>query len=211
MAIKVVRAEAEGRNPACCFGAPRRTSAARLKHRRVRTRVRPGNRDTRRILRFSPRWTRLANRLQDHRRGVSFMKTLCTSAAFTLFLGLSVAAFGQAPNGRAPGQSPGAQAPGQTPDSQSPGARPGQGPASDPTASQGSTVSITGCLTKATTPNQYEITDQESHQKVMFPGPSQLEQFVNQTVRLTGKMVQSGNGNRQFQPNSISTISSSCK
>lgn len=144
------------------------------------------------------------------------MKTLCTSAAFTLFLGLSVAAFGQAPNGRTPGQSPGAQspgaqAPGQTPDSQAPGTRPGQGPAADPTASQGSTVSITGCLAKASSPNQYQITDQESHQKVTFPGPTQLDQFVNQTVRLTGKMVESNNGTKQFQPNSISTISSSCK
>lgn len=139
------------------------------------------------------------------------MKTLCTSAAFTLFLGLSVAAFGQAPNGRTPGQSPGAQAPGRTPDSQAPGARPGQGPAADPSPGQGSSVSITGCLAKASTPNQYEITDQASHQKVTFPGPTQLDRFVNQTVRLTGRMVESSSGQRTFEPNSISTISSSCK
>lgn len=131
------------------------------------------------------------------------MKTLCTSAVFTLFLGLSVAAFGQAPNSRAPGQSPGAQAPGQAPNSQAPGAK--------PETSQGSTVSITGCLAKASAPNQYEITDQQSQQKVMFPGPTQLDQFVNQTVRLTGEMADSGNGKRQFQPKSISIISASCK
>jgi hypothetical protein len=122
------------------------------------------------------------------------MRTLFAPAVLTVFLGLGMAAIGQqAPGQGAPPSQPGAQ-------------EPRAGGAQD----QGERVSLTGCLAKGTQSNQYEITDKSSHEKVAFPGPSQLDQYVNQTVTLTGTMMAAGNGQKIFRPDSINRISNSC-
>jgi hypothetical protein len=70
-------------------------------------------------------------------------------------------------------------------------------------------VSITGCLTKGTSDGAYVIADQTSGDKVPFSGPSQLDRFVNQTVKLTGTM--SGEGaDKTFKPEAIAQVSPTC-
>ena len=70
-------------------------------------------------------------------------------------------------------------------------------------------MSITGCLTKGTTDGNYVITDQTSGENVPFNGPSQLGQYVNQTVKLTGSVTGEGAG-KVFRPEAISQVSPSC-
>ena len=70
-------------------------------------------------------------------------------------------------------------------------------------------VSITGCLTKGTSDGAYLIADQTSGEKVPFTGPSQLDRFVNQTVKLTGTMSGEGTG-KTFRPEAIAQVSPSC-
>ena len=118
------------------------------------------------------------------------MSRLFVSAVLTLFLSLGTVAFGQTP-GRGPNRgAPSPQADRESPD-------------------QGTQVTLTGCLAKGSQANQYEITDKDSHEKVAFPGPNQLDQYVNQTVRLTGTMVDA-NGQKTFQPDRIARVSDSC-
>src|SRR5690242_14662114 len=71
-------------------------------------------------------------------------------------------------------------------------------------------VSVTGCLVKGETANNYLITDQKSGDKVPFAGPAQLDKYVNQTVTLTGSMVSQGS-DRVFKPESINPVSPSCE
>jgi hypothetical protein len=118
------------------------------------------------------------------------MRPLFVPAVLTLFLSLGMIAFGQVPN-RGPNR--GAPTPQSDQDAQG----------------QSDQVSLTGCLAKGPQANQYEITDRESHAKVAFPGPNQLDQYLNQIVRLTGKVVDD-NGKKTFQPDSISRVSNSC-
>jgi hypothetical protein len=70
-------------------------------------------------------------------------------------------------------------------------------------------TSITGCLTKGATDGNYVIADQTSGEKVPFNGPSQLDQYVNQTVRLTGTVTGEGTG-KVFRPEAIAQVSPSC-
>jgi hypothetical protein len=72
-------------------------------------------------------------------------------------------------------------------------------------------VSFTGCLTKGTAADEYVILDQESGQKVAFIGSSKLEKYLNQTVRLTGKIVALPGGERAFQPETVDLVSPSCQ
>lgn len=71
-------------------------------------------------------------------------------------------------------------------------------------------VTLTGCLAKGSDANQYTITDQDSHQKVMFPGPAQLDRYVNQVVKLTGSMMVRDNGDKVFRPETVASVASSC-
>ena len=71
-------------------------------------------------------------------------------------------------------------------------------------------VSLVGCLTKGTPANQYLITDQKSGEKVAFAASARLDKFVNQTVKLTGKVV-ARQGEKVFQPESVEPVSSSCE
>jgi hypothetical protein len=127
-------------------------------------------------------------------------------ALLSIFLGLGLAAFAQ----RQPGQAPQPQ-PGQA---QPPSQQPGQSPAQQerdreqPGAAQ--RVTLTGCLAKSGAASQYSITDKDSKQKVTFPGPAQLDAYVNQTVKLMGSMETKDTGEKVFRPESISPVSPSC-
>jgi hypothetical protein len=66
-------------------------------------------------------------------------------------------------------------------------------------------ASITGCLTKGSGDGIYLVADQNSGEKVQFQGPAQLDQYVNQTVRLTGTM-----SGKNFSPETIARVSASC-
>jgi hypothetical protein len=70
-------------------------------------------------------------------------------------------------------------------------------------------TSITGCLTKGASDGTYVITDQTSGDKVPFTGPAQLDQYVNQTVKLTGTISKEGS-DKSFRPESISQVAPSC-
>ena len=75
--------------------------------------------------------------------------------------------------------------------------------------SDGGKTSYTGCLTKGASDGNYVITDQTSGEKVPFAGPSQLDRFVNQTVKLTGTV--SGQGaEKVFNPESVAQVAASC-
>ena len=74
---------------------------------------------------------------------------------------------------------------------------------------QGTT--ITGCLTKGQNTGEYVITDSKTGEKMTFAGPDRLDTYVNHTVQLTGKLVNSGASEKTFQPQSIKTISNACE
>jgi len=71
-------------------------------------------------------------------------------------------------------------------------------------------VTVTGCLTKGSAANQYVIADSKSGEKFTFEGPDKLDTYVNQTVQLTGKMMDRG-GEKSFQPQAVKSISASCE
>jgi hypothetical protein len=123
--------------------------------------------------------------------------------AFTvLVIGIGVSAYAQQPGRSTPPQQ-GAPAQPRTP-----GAQPDNPDAAQPGDVQ--KMSVTGCLAKGSQANQYVITDSSSHEKYTFPGPAQLDAYVNQTVKLTGSMQSGGNGEKTFRPESIAPVSSSC-
>jgi len=71
-------------------------------------------------------------------------------------------------------------------------------------------VTLTGCLDKSNAANEYQITDQKSGEKVPFGGPAKLDKYVNQTVKLSGKVVSQGS-DKVFKPETISQVSPSCE
>jgi hypothetical protein len=113
------------------------------------------------------------------------MKTFLLAAAVSACVGLGSAAYVQDPDR-------GSSAPQQSEQEQS------------------GTVSFTGCLTKGASANEYMIADQASGQKVAFLASEQLEKYVNQTIKLSGKVVVRG-GQRQFQPERVQPVSTSCE
>jgi hypothetical protein len=129
------------------------------------------------------------------------MKRVLRAFAF-LIMSIGVATYAQQPGRNTP---PPQGAPGQP---GTPGAQPDNPDAVPPGDVQ--KMSVTGCLAKGSQANQYAITDSSSHQKYTFPGPSQLDAYVNQTVKLTGSMQSGGNGEKVFRPESIAPVSSSC-
>lgn len=70
-------------------------------------------------------------------------------------------------------------------------------------------VQVRGCLTKGSEPQQYVVADEESGKKVAFGAPSKIDSYLNQTVELTGRMIDRG-GEKSFQPEAIKSVSSSC-
>jgi hypothetical protein len=79
-----------------------------------------------------------------------------------------------------------------------------------PKPSDAPKVSVTGCLTKAGGAGTYLLADQKSGEKVTFNGPTQLDQYLNQTVKLTGTVVAQG-GDKQFKPESINQVAPTCE
>jgi hypothetical protein len=109
---------------------------------------------------------------------------------FTVFLGLGLAAFAQNP-----GQRPPAPTPGQA----------------DPSPqANGRSATLTGCLMKGETEDQYALTDNQSGEKFSFAAPSQLQRYLNQMVQLTGTVTTQG-GAKSFRPESVKSISPSCE
>lgn len=123
----------------------------------------------------------------------TFLRTLTF-----LVLGLGLTAYAQQPG---PGRQPGTPPSQRTPDAQQP---------DSPGATSAQRISVTGCLAKGSQANQYMITDSSSHEKYAFPGPTQLDRFVNQTVKLTGAMESGDHGEKVFRPESIAPVSSTC-
>ena len=76
--------------------------------------------------------------------------------------------------------------------------------------SDGSAVSITGCLTKGAADGAYVIADQKTGEKYPFSGPPQLDKFVNQTVTLSGGMTSQGEA-KQFRPDRIAPVATTCE
>jgi hypothetical protein len=114
------------------------------------------------------------------------MKHFLLTAAFSMVTAAGTAMYAQTPEP-------------QTPPSQQ----------HDPTAG-GQPTTITGCLMKGASPDQYVITENKSGQKLSFGGPSQLDKFLNQTVQLSGTTSKVG-GEESFKPESIKSISASCQ
>lgn len=119
------------------------------------------------------------------------MKKLSGSATFAVYLGLGLAAFAQNPGPRAP----------RTPQTD---------PADPAAPAGGSPMTVTGCLMKGTGPGEYAIRDNKSGEKLAFAAPDQLQKYVNQTVQLTGTVMNRG-GDKDFRPESVKAISPSCE
>ncbi len=75
---------------------------------------------------------------------------------------------------------------------------------------EGSLVTIRGCLAKGSQPQTYMVTDDTSGQNVTFAGPARLDDYVNQTVEVTGQYRDDG-GQRTFMPQAMRAVSNSCK
>ncbi len=78
------------------------------------------------------------------------------------------------------------------------------------TQEEGTTATIRGCLTKGSQAQEYVVADERSGQKVSFAGSDKLDSFVNQTVELTGQIVER-DGEKAFQPQAIKSVASTCK
>jgi hypothetical protein len=70
-------------------------------------------------------------------------------------------------------------------------------------------MTLKGCLTKGSQSQQYVVADERSGEKIAFAGSAKLDNYVNQTVEVSGKVVDRG-GDKTFQPQSIKAIASSC-
>ena len=75
---------------------------------------------------------------------------------------------------------------------------------------QDSSITLQGCLTKGAEEQQYLLTNESSGRKLAFGGPSKLDEYLNQTVELKGRIVDRG-GQSGFQAESVKTVTSSCK
>jgi hypothetical protein len=121
------------------------------------------------------------------------MKHLSLTALFTAFAALGTLSFAQAP---AQQRRPPAQQ-----------ADPGGDPAA---ATEGGSLTVTGCLMKGTSANEYSITDAKSGEKYTFGAPDQLQRYLNQTVELTGTVTNQG-ADKAFRPSSVKSIAPSCE
>jgi hypothetical protein len=95
---------------------------------------------------------------------------------------------------------------------QNPGQRtpPAQPPSAEQQGDQGESVTLVGCLAKGDTEDQYVITENKSGRKLAFGGPNQLQKYLNQTVQLTGTLM-NNNGEKSFHPESLKPVSPSCE
>jgi hypothetical protein len=79
-----------------------------------------------------------------------------------------------------------------------------------PQQGEDSSITLQGCLTKGAEEQQYLLTNESSGRKLAFGGPSKLDEYLNQTVELKGRIVDRG-GQSGFQAESVKTVTSSCK
>jgi hypothetical protein len=89
----------------------------------------------------------------------------------------------------------------------------GQDPSQAPppqSPSDNGKMTVSGCLTKGTAAGQYTITDQKTGEKTPIAGPDQLDQYLNQTVKLSGTIASQGQ-EKVFKPVSISRVSDTCE
>jgi hypothetical protein len=93
-------------------------------------------------------------------------------------------------------------------------ATPGQPPPAQQerqrTQEEDTPATLRGCLSKGTQAQEYVVADEKSGEKVSFGGPAKLDTYLDQTVEITGRIVDQG-GAKAFQPQSIKSVSSSCK
>lgn len=120
------------------------------------------------------------------------MKRLSHIATITAFVALGTVSFAQVPG---PQRRPPAQ---QT------------DPADPPAPQAGEPLTLTGCLMKGVSANEYAITDSRSGEKYSFGAPDQLQRYLNQTVQLTGTVTTKG-GEKSFRPESVKSLSPSCQ
>jgi hypothetical protein len=71
-------------------------------------------------------------------------------------------------------------------------------------------VTLVGCLTKASTEGQYTVADSKTGQKITFTSAQPMDSYVNHTVQITGTMGDSGSGDKNFTPQTVKTVSDSC-
>ena len=76
--------------------------------------------------------------------------------------------------------------------------------------SEGQPVTVTGCLSKGAGENEFVITDQKSGDKLSFTASARIEKYVNQTVKLTGKMINQG-GQKMFRPEGLDPVAATCE
>jgi hypothetical protein len=71
-------------------------------------------------------------------------------------------------------------------------------------------VTLTGCLSKGASTGEYVLADKTSGNKVNFAASEKIEPYVNQTVELTGRVMDRG-GEKVFQPQSVKRVAPSCE
>ncbi len=74
---------------------------------------------------------------------------------------------------------------------------------------EGESTTVIGCLTKGAGPSQYAITDQKSGRILSFAGPDHLQNFLNQTIQLTGTMM-NRSSSQMFRPEGLKPVAASC-
>jgi hypothetical protein len=124
-------------------------------------------------------------------------KSLFSSAFVIVLLGASIPAlYGQDPDKSQDRRSPAPQAP----STQSP---------SDRSSSRGEET-ITGCLNKGASQNEFVFTDQASGAEMNVTGSSELAAHAsNHTVKLTGTKTTEG-GKSEFKANKVEMVAATC-
>jgi len=124
------------------------------------------------------------------------MKKSLLLAIMSACLGAGINVYAQNPGrGGAPPQTP---------------SDPQQAPAQSPADSgDASPLTVVGCLVKATGDHLYTITDKKSGEKLNFSATNAIDQFLNQTVQLTGRVTAKG-GEKSFIPQTAKSLSPSC-
>jgi hypothetical protein len=87
---------------------------------------------------------------------------------------------------------------------------PPQEPPAQPSGPNGTPLTLTGCLVRSLSSNEYEIADTWSGEKYSFGAPGDLHRYFNQTVQLTGIVVVKG-WKKSFRPESVASVAPSCE
>ena len=74
----------------------------------------------------------------------------------------------------------------------------------------GEPKTIVGCLIKGSGDHGYLITDKKSGEKLNFMASDKINQYLNQTVELSGRVMLKG-GEKSFLPQTAKTVSPSCE